>query len=87
MKFVKAVKTIHNVVKICVQSCGKVSDFFESFVEVKQGELLSPLLFIVFLNDLADDLRVRTTFDDSIFEIFKNQYYYSLMILYSWLTM
>ena len=54
-----------------MRSCGKVLDFFDSFVWVKQGEPLSSLLFILFLNDFADNLRVRTTFDDSIIEDFQ----------------
>ena len=32
LKFVKAVKAINNAVKICVRSCGKVSDFLTSLL-------------------------------------------------------
>ena len=70
------------------RSCGKLSDYFDSSVGVKQGEPLSPLLFSLFSNYLADDLRVITdisTFDESFIEDFRNLYYYSQMILYSWL--
>ena len=53
--------------------CGRVVKyqfFFDSFVWVNQGKPLSPVLLILFLNDLADDLRVQT-FDDSTIEDFQ----------------
>ena len=85
LNFVKSVKAIYNSVKLCVRSLGKVSDCFDSYVGVKQGEPMSPLIFILFLNDVADDLNVKVDasyFDYSIVDEFQNLYYYLLMILY-----
>ena len=48
-----------------MRSLGKISEFFDSLVGVKQGEPLSPLLFILFLNDLADELEVNVNYFDN----------------------
>ena len=58
--FVKSIKAMYNSVKACVKLLGKTSDCFDSFVGVKQGEPLSPLLFILFLNDLSTELGIDT---------------------------
>ena len=47
---------VYGSVKGCVKSLGMISDCFESLVGVKQGESLSPLLFILLLNDLSTEL-------------------------------
>ena len=51
---------MYNSVKACVKLLGKTSDYFDSLVGVKQGEPLSPLLFILFLNDLSKELDIGT---------------------------
>ena len=49
--FIRAVQAIYNSVKVCVKSLGKLFDCFESLKGVKQGEPLSPVMFLLFLND------------------------------------
>ena len=51
-KIIKIVQSIYSTVCTCVRSNGIYSDFFESFSGVKQGETLSPLLFLLFINDM-----------------------------------
>ena len=60
LTFVKSIRTRYNSVKACVKLLGKTSDCFDSLVGVKQGEPLSPLLFILFLNDLSKELDIDT---------------------------
>ena len=60
LNFVKSIKAIYSSVKACVKLVGKTSDCFDSLVGVKQGEPLSPLLFILFLNDLSNKLGIDT---------------------------
>ena len=64
VKIVSAIKAIYNSVKVCVRSMGKVSECFDSLVGVKQGEPLSPLLFIIFLNDMAEELDTNLNFEN-----------------------
>ena len=65
LKLVNAIKAINDSVKVCVRSMGKVSQCLDILVGVKQGEPLSPLLFIVFLNDLAGELDINIGFDNT----------------------
>ena len=58
---------------MCVRALGSVSDCFDSLVGVKQGESFSPLLFILFLNDLAEELNVNNNYfeNDDIIDQFQ----------------
>jgi hypothetical protein len=40
--------------KSCVKSPGGLSDFFNCNVGTKQGGMLSPFLFVIFLNEFID---------------------------------
>ena len=74
LNFIKSVKAIYNSVKVCVKLMGKTSDCFDSLVGVKQGEPLSPLLFILFLNDLTSELNIDTNtgnINDDIIDLFQ----------------
>jgi hypothetical protein len=43
----------HNA-KSCVRQGNSCSNFFQSNVGVRQGEILYPVLFAIFLNDLVE---------------------------------
>ncbi len=52
-----AIKAIYNDVSCCVRINGVKTDFFDVSTGLKQGCLLSPLLFNLFLNDLSQEIR------------------------------
>ena len=43
---------MYQKVKSCVQGCTTYSEFFDCAVGLKQGEVMSPVLFSLFINDL-----------------------------------
>ena len=51
-KILRIIKDMYQKVKSCVRSCGKYSDFFEYSVGLRQGEIMSPILFSLFVDDL-----------------------------------
>ena len=52
-------------IKSCVAYNGEQSSFFSSFRGVRQGEILSPVLFALFLNDLETFLNFEFRYDDT----------------------
>ena len=52
-KILKAVKSLYSDVKCCVQLNGTKSDWFSVSSGLKQGCLLSPILFNLYINDLT----------------------------------
>ena len=59
-KMVNMLRAIYESVKSCVRVNGRLSDYFDSYMGVKQGEPLSPLLFIFFIDDMAKALKDDT---------------------------
>lgn len=74
LNFVKSVKAMYNSVKVYVKSMGRASECFDSLVGVKQGEPMSPLLFILFLNDLSNELDIDSNIgniNEDIIDLFQ----------------
>ena len=59
-KMIKMLRSIYDSVKSCVKVNGSYTQYFDSHTGVKQGEPLSPLLFIFFINDLSEHLKDET---------------------------
>ena len=51
-KMLRIIKDVYNKVKCCVKGCNSYSDFFTCAVGLKQGEVISPLMFSLFIEDL-----------------------------------
>ena len=62
---------MYNEVKVCVKGCNLYSDFFECALGLKQGEVISPILFSFFVEDLElflqDDQNSGLSLDDVTF--------------------
>ena len=61
---VNALKAMYKSVKLCVKYKNNYSEFFAFHNGVKQGDPLSPILFIFFVNDLA--LNLNTDEESSV---------------------
>ena len=73
------ITNLYRNIKSCVMNNGHRSSYFDSYVGVRQGENLSPMLFALFLNDIEsfslnmkcntlnyiDKLYARCTNDDN----------------------
>lgn len=55
-KMLRITKSMYDDVKIGVRVNGNLTDFFENKIGVLQGEILSPMLFSLFLEDLETHL-------------------------------
>ena len=58
-KFLNIVKNMYTKCKSCVLVQGERSNFFPSYAGVRQGEILSPLLFAFYINDLENFLKCK----------------------------
>ena len=66
----RIIKDMYEKVKSCVRSCNTYSDFFEYAVGLRQGEVISPVLFSLFVEDLElflqNDINCGLTFDNIV---------------------
>ena len=56
-KFTSMLKCIYNIVLACVRWNGELSGFFSCPLGLKQGCLLSPIIFSLLIGDVADNVR------------------------------
>ena len=61
-KFVNALRSMYTVVKSCVKYGSNTSRFFNSYNGLKQGDPSLPLLFMLFINDIVQN--INTNLDD-----------------------
>ena len=66
-KIVNIIKAIYSNVKSCVKLPDmNFSNFFDVSIGLKQGEPLSPLLFILFVNDISHNINFNNLTDSDI---------------------
>ena len=56
-KAVKMIRAIYSCVQCCVRWGAKLSEFFECHLGLKQGCLLSPLIFSLLISEVANFIR------------------------------
>ena len=56
-KVYQCIKDIYDGCKACVNLNGHLTDAFATEYGVKQGDCLSPTLFSLFINDMADEIK------------------------------
>ena len=59
-KAINMIKSMYSNVKSCIKlsPCMNVSEFFDVTIGLKQGEPLSPLMFILFINDITNSITI-----------------------------
>ena len=65
-KFVNALRSMYSSVRSCVRYQSSKSRFFSSYNGLKQGDPSSPLLFMLFINDIIQNINVGL---DQIFTV------------------
>lgn len=63
-KVLRIIRDMYQKVKSCVKSCNNYSDYFEYAVGLRQGEVISPILFSLFVEDL--ELYLQSNVDSGL---------------------
>ena len=58
-KIVKQLRSMYSSVKSCVKHLNCLPDFFSSDIGLFQGEIMSPILFSLFINDIEQSLQTN----------------------------
>ena len=66
-KMLRIINDMYNKVISWVRGCNSYSDFFDCAVGLKQGEIISPMLFSLFIDDLELFLQDDQSIDDITF--------------------
>ena len=70
-KMIRLIKDMYNKVKTCIRGCNSDLDFFDCAVGLKQGEVISLILFSLFIEDLElflqEDPTCGLSFDEITF--------------------
>ena len=65
------IKDMYNNVKSCVRGCNSLPEYFNCVVGLKRGEVMSLILFSLFIEDLElclqDDVNCGLSFNDIMF--------------------
>ena len=62
------IKDMCNNVKSCVRGCNSLFEYFNCVVGLKQGEVMSPILFSLFIEYfLQDDVNCGLSFNEIMF--------------------
>ena len=69
-------------VKTCIKANGSLTEYFDSYMGVKQGEPLSPLLFKLFINDMSEYLKDETVEVVNLEELQIFCYYLQMILFY-----
>ena len=56
-KLVKTLNAMYSVVKSCVRHRSAYSRFFHSYIGLKQGDPCSPILSMLFINDIVQHIK------------------------------
>ena len=63
-KLLRIIRDMYQKVKSCVKSCNTYSEFFEYSVGLRQGEVISPIMFSLFIEDI--ELMLQDKFNSGL---------------------